>query len=105
MDEALVNNGTSPEAYNLPEKRDPLFIVVPITIVYTVIFFSGVTGNVVTCVVISRNKHMHTATNYYLFSLAISDLLLLVSGLPQEMYSIWSRYPYVFGEVFCVLRS
>uniref|UniRef100_A0A1B6K5I7 G-protein coupled receptors family 1 profile domain-containing protein n=1 Tax=Homalodisca liturata TaxID=320908 RepID=A0A1B6K5I7_9HEMI len=105
MEEALANNGTSSDVYPLQEKRDPLYIVVPITIVYTVIFFSGVTGNVVTCVVIARNKHMHTATNYYLFSLAISDLLLLVSGLPQEMYSIWSRYPYVFGEVFCVLRG
>ncbi|XP_077291954.1 pyrokinin-1 receptor-like [Arctopsyche grandis] len=48
---------------------------------------------------------MHTATNYYLFSLAISDLLLLITGLPQEIYSIWSKYPYVFGEVFCVLRG
>lgn len=85
--------------------RDPLYIVVPVTIIYVVIFITGVVGNVSTCVVISRNKSMHTATNYYLFSLAISDLLLLISGLPQEMWSIWSRYPYVFGEVFCVLRG
>nr|CAI5850322.1 unnamed protein product [Callosobruchus analis] len=48
---------------------------------------------------------MHTATNYYLFSLAISDLLLLTSGLPPEIYKIWSKYPYVFGEVFCVLQG
>jgi len=85
--------------------RDPLYIVIPITISYALIFITGLVGNVVTCIVIARNKHMHTATNYYLFSLAVSDLLLLVSGLPQEMYCIWSRYPYVFGEVFCVLRG
>ena len=85
--------------------RDPLYIVVPITISYALIFITGLVGNVVTCIVIARNKHMHTATNYYLFSLAVSDLLLLVSGLPQEMYCIWYRYPYVFGEVFCVLRG
>ncbi|CAH2010781.1 unnamed protein product [Acanthoscelides obtectus] len=48
---------------------------------------------------------MHTATNYYLFSLAISDLLLLTSGLPPEIYKIWCRYPYIFGEVFCVLQA
>ena len=86
-------------------KRDPLYIVVPITVIYAVILLTGLVGNVSTCVVIARNKHMHTATNYYLFSLAVSDLLLLVSGLPQEMYCIWSRYPYVFGEVFCVLQG
>jgi len=36
---------------------------------------TGVIGNVTTCVVIARNSYMHTATNYYLFSLAISDML------------------------------
>lgn len=92
------------EEDNLP-KRDSLYIVVPITIIYVIIFLTGLIGNVSTCIVIARNKSMHTATNYYLFSLAISDLLLLISGLPQEMYSIWSRYPYIFGYTFCVLRG
>lgn len=86
-------------------KRDSLYIVLPITIIYMIIFITGVIGNISTCIVISKNRSMHTATNYYLFSLAISDFLLLVSGLPQEMYSIWSKYPYVFGEIFCVLRG
>ncbi|XP_014246738.1 pyrokinin-1 receptor-like isoform X2 [Cimex lectularius] len=100
----------SEEVYNstliapLP-KRDPLYIVIPMTILYSFIFVTGVVGNVSTCIVIARNRHMHTATNYYLFSLAVSDLLLLISGLPQEMYYIWSRYPYVFGEAFCLLRG
>ena len=48
--------------------------------VYCVIFLTGVAGNVCTCVVIVRNKRMHTATNYYLFSLAVSDLLTLLLG-------------------------
>ncbi|XP_015839433.1 neuromedin-U receptor 2-like isoform X1 [Tribolium castaneum] len=86
-------------------RRDPLAIVIPITIVYALTFVSGVVGNVSTCIVIARNKSMHTATNYYLFSLAISDLLLLVSGLPPEIYLIWSRYPYIFGEAFCVMQG
>ncbi|XP_076173939.1 pyrokinin-1 receptor [Ptiloglossa arizonensis] len=86
-------------------RRDPLYIVLPITVVYAVIFFTGVIGNVSTCVVIARNKSMHTATNYYLFSLAVSDLLLLISGLPPEMYYIWSHFPYVFGEAFCIIQS
>ena len=84
--------------------RDPLYIVVPITVIYVVILLTGLVGNVSTCVVIARNKYMHTATNYYLFSLAVSNLLLLVTGLPQQIYYNWSRYPYVFGEAFCVLQ-
>ncbi|KAL0132500.1 hypothetical protein PUN28_000325 [Cardiocondyla obscurior] len=86
-------------------RRDSLSIVIPITILYVVIFFTGLIGNISTCVVIARNKSMHTATNYYLFSLAISDLLLLVFGLPPEMYYIWSHFPYVFGEAFCIIQS
>ncbi|CAH0407059.1 unnamed protein product [Chilo suppressalis] len=85
--------------------RDPLYIVLPITIIYSVIFVTGLIGNMLTCLVIIRNKSMQTATNYYLFSLAISDLLLLVSGMPQEIYSIWSKWPYVFGPAFCLLRG
>ncbi|XP_043520042.1 pyrokinin-1 receptor-like isoform X1 [Frieseomelitta varia] len=86
-------------------RRDPLYIVLPITVIYAVIFLTGLVGNVSTCVVIARNKSMHTATNYYLFSLAVSDLLLLISGLPPEMYYIWSHFPYVFGEAFCIIQS
>ncbi|XP_055615097.1 neuromedin-U receptor 1-like [Toxorhynchites rutilus septentrionalis] len=86
-------------------KRDPLYVVIPITIVYVLIFLTGVVGNISTCIVIAKNKSMHTATNYYLFSLAISDFLLLVSGVPQEIYFIWSKYPYIFGELFCVVRG
>ncbi|XP_011872580.1 PREDICTED: neuromedin-U receptor 2-like [Vollenhovia emeryi] len=85
--------------------RDPLYVVIPVTVIYVAIFLTGIIGNVSTCIVIARNKSMHTATNYYLFSLAVSDLLLLVSGLPAEMYLVWCKYPYIFGEGFCVLRG
>ncbi|KAJ8676465.1 hypothetical protein QAD02_012252 [Eretmocerus hayati] len=85
--------------------RDPLYVVIPISILYASIFVTGTIGNVSTCIVIARNKSMHTATNYYLFSLAVSDLLLLMCGMPAEIYQVWSKYPYVFGETFCVLRG
>lgn len=85
--------------------RDPLYITIPITVIYIIILLIGLLGNVVTCIVIVRSRYLHTTTNYYLFSLAISDLLLLLSGLPVEMYSIWKRYPYIFGEYFCIGRG
>jgi hypothetical protein len=64
----------------LGPKHLPLAVVLPITIIYVTIFVSGVVGNVAVCVVIARNKSMRTATNYYLFSLAVSDLTLLLLG-------------------------
>ncbi|KYN30205.1 PREDICTED: neuromedin-U receptor 2-like isoform X2 [Trachymyrmex cornetzi] len=90
---------------NALDRRDSIYIVLPITVIYVVIFFTGLIGNISTCVVIARNKSMHTATNYYLFSLAVSDLLLLVFGLPPEIYYFWSNFPYVFGEAFCIIQS
>lgn len=51
-----------------------------LTVVYGVIFVTGLLGNACTCVVIATNGHMHTATNFYLFSLAVSDLLTLILG-------------------------
>lgn len=89
----------------LGPRRDPLEIVIPITIIYCLIFLTGVIGNISTCIVIYKNKSMHTATNYYLFSLAISDFVLLISGVPIEVFYIWQRYPFGFGEVFCVMRG
>lgn len=51
-----------------------------LTLVYSIIFVTGLIGNVSTCIVIRKNTYMRTATNYYLFSLAISDVLTLILG-------------------------
>ncbi|XP_030243679.1 pyrokinin-1 receptor-like isoform X3 [Drosophila navojoa] len=100
-----INPNASAISQLLGAQRDPLAIVIPVTVVYCLIFLTGVVGNISTCIVIKKNRSMHTATNYYLFSLAISDFMLLLSGVPQEMYFIWSKYPYVFGEYFCIGRG
>ncbi|CAO1426928.1 unnamed protein product [Diamesa serratosioi] len=87
------------------ESHDPLYVVIPVTFIYVLIFITGIIGNISTCIVIFKNKSMHTATNYYLFSLAISDFILLISGVPQEVYYVWYRYSFIFGESYCILRG
>ena len=67
-------------------KHLPLDVVIPITVVYVLIFVSGVVGNVAVCLVIIRNPTMHTATNCYLFSLAISDLTVLLFGKRSSLH-------------------
>ena len=62
-----------------------MHVLVPITIIYILMFVTGVLGNAAVCFVIVHNKSMHTATNYYLFSLAISDLIILLLG-KKEFY-------------------
>lgn len=97
---------------------------------YIVIFVMGIFGNVSTCAVIAKCSFMHNTTNYYLFSLAISDLLIIlvglfimlclkftmieflilstvdIIGLPMELYDVLgSTYPYKFGTVVCKVRA
>jgi len=59
-----------------------------LSVVYCAIFVTGLLGNACTCVVIARNSHMHTATNYYLFSLAISDVLTLIIGTCVHLLNV-----------------
>ncbi|KAM9315931.1 neuromedin-U receptor 1 [Gastrophryne carolinensis] len=76
----------------------------PICVIYLLIFAVGAVGNTLTCIVIIKHKIMRTPTNYYLFSLAISDLLILLLGMPLELYELWSNYPFLFGKTGCSFK-
>ncbi|KAI3368688.1 hypothetical protein L3Q82_025686, partial [Scortum barcoo] len=90
------------EKYRGP-RRSPVFL--PVCLTYLVIFIVGVVGNVLTCTVIARNKVMWTPTNYYLFSLAVSDLLVLLLGMPLELYELWENYPFLLGKGGCYFKT
>ncbi|GFT00953.1 uncharacterized protein NPIL_491961 [Nephila pilipes] len=62
----------------LGPKRLPLNWLLPLTTVYAVIFATGLIGNTCTCLVIASNPYMQTATNCYLFNLAVADMLTLI---------------------------
>lgn len=67
----------------LGPRRQELAHAVTMTAIYSAIFVTGVIGNVSTCLVIAKCRYMRSATNYYLFNLAVADLLVLLLGLPQ----------------------
>jgi neuromedin U receptor 1 len=93
------------DSYLNMEMRDSFYLVIPVTLIYGIILIVGCIGNISTCIVISKNKSMYSATNYYLFSLAVSDFMLLVSGVPMELYHIWFPHEYMFGDYFCIIRN
>ncbi|XP_015250249.1 PREDICTED: neuromedin-U receptor 1-like [Cyprinodon variegatus] len=102
MDDACLTEEGYLEKY-LGPRRSPVFL--PVCLIYLLIFLIGVVGNVLTCTVISRNKVMWTPTNYYLFSLAISDLLVLLLGMPLELYELWQNYPFLLGKGGCYFKT
>lgn len=72
-----------------------------ITVIYSIFLVIGVLGNLSTCIVILTNEYMRTATNVYLFNLAIADVATLVISMPSELYLLWRQYPWTFGDLAC----
>ncbi|XP_029004230.1 neuromedin-U receptor 1 isoform X2 [Betta splendens] len=102
LDDACLTVEVYLEKY-LGPRRSPVFL--PVCHVYLLIFVVGVVGNALTCTVIARNKVMWTPTNYYLFSLAVSDLLVLLLGMPLELYELWRNYPFLLGTGGCYFKT
>ncbi|XP_005106515.1 thyrotropin-releasing hormone receptor-like, partial [Aplysia californica] len=80
-----------------------LFAAVAVTL-SAVIFTFGILGNALVVLVIVRTRSMHTTTNCYLLSLAVADLLVLISAtlpaIPEPFYRV-DEWPY--GRVMCSL--
>ncbi|XP_051862631.1 uncharacterized protein LOC117575391 isoform X3 [Drosophila albomicans] len=92
----LLGNSTNGSATTLTTDsmadESPTLLIV-LTVCYAIIFVAGVLGNLITCIVISRNNFMHTATNFYLFNLAVSDLILLVSvAVAVAFFLCWAPF-------------
>ena len=50
-------------------------IAMVMTAFYVSLFMIGVSGNFLTCLIIFMNSYMRTPPNYYLFNLAVTDIL------------------------------
>ncbi|KAL6104247.1 nmur1 [Pungitius sinensis] len=90
-------------AMYLGPSRSPVFL--PVCVTYLTIFMVGVLGNYLTCAVVLRHRVMQTPTNYYLLSLAASDLAVLLMGMPLEIYELWQNYPFLLGEGGCYFKT
>ncbi|XP_059482708.1 neuropeptides capa receptor-like isoform X2 [Neocloeon triangulifer] len=79
-------------------------ILITITAIYAIMFTTGILGNALVCVVIVKQPNMRTATNFYLFSLATADIIILLSGIPLELYEYWNNMLWGLGEAACKMR-
>lgn len=78
------------------------WIQVTFVVAMLLVFVFGVIGNLLTCIVIYCDRTMHTATNYYLFNLAVSDFIVTFAIL-LEIFDTLSE-SYQFGQVFCKIH-
>jgi len=96
-----VNRSTANSTSALPQYYDPLYKIVGFLFV-SVIFCVGLVGNLMVIIVVWRTRSMRTPTNCYLVSLAVADILLLVSApLPTLIEFFLIVRQSVFGAVGC----
>ncbi|XP_073948884.1 neuropeptides capa receptor-like isoform X1 [Choristoneura fumiferana] len=68
-----------------------------------IMFVLSLFGNGLTCYVIYNDKSMHTATNYYLFNLAVSDSILTFA-IMSELVDETSASVYPYSEWVCQVQ-
>ncbi|KAK7945025.1 hypothetical protein WMY93_000753 [Mugilogobius chulae] len=79
---------------------EPMSPIIPIIVaVYSVVFVVGLVGNCLVMYVIIRYTKMKTATNIYIFNLAVADALVTTTMPFQSTDYLLNSWP--FGEVAC----
>ncbi|KAI4587512.1 hypothetical protein MJG53_005299 [Ovis ammon polii x Ovis aries] len=80
-----------------------LWAKVLFTALYSLIFALGTAGNALSVhVVLKARAGPPGRLRCHVLSLALSALLLLLVGVPMELYNfVWFHYPWVFGDLGC----
>ncbi|XP_072474564.1 growth hormone secretagogue receptor type 1 [Notamacropus eugenii] len=80
----------------------PGALLTGVTVTCIALFFIGISGNLMTMLVVSRFRDMRTTTNLYLSSMALSDLLIFLC-MPLDLFRLWQYRPWNFGDFLCKL--
>ncbi|XP_060931110.1 nociceptin receptor isoform X2 [Limanda limanda] len=96
-DSLFPNNFTG--GYNETEALLPMGVKVTIVVVYMIVCVIGLVGNFLVMYVIIRYTKMKTATNIYIFNLALADSLFLAT-LPFQGTDVFLGF-WPFGNTLC----
>lgn len=78
--EALDDLRDQMEDYVKPKWYEWLVIVI-----YTITFIIGLTGNILVCFAVWRNRQMRTVTNMFIVNLSVADLGIIIICLPPTL--------------------
>lgn len=108
MSSTIHETVTSPNASyptELPSGHSPLqspTYLKAITIsMYSIIIILSVGGNGIVCYIVFRARRMRTVMNFFIVSLALSDILMAIFCIPFTFLAnlVFNYWP--FGEVLC----
>ncbi|XP_015745633.2 G-protein coupled receptor 39 [Python bivittatus] len=85
------------------------WVKITLALIYSIIFVAGILGNSITIQtskILQKKGYMQKAVTDHMISLACSDLLVILLGMPVEFYSIiWSPFSTTKGDLTCKLYS
>lgn len=81
-----------------PDLRSQTEIIIA-SVVNIAFSFCGTLGNLLVCIVITRNKELHTVTNGFIFSLAVADLLVCMISQPMYIGTFYGIQNYEYEVV------
>lgn len=84
------------------EEKQPVYRVAIQATVLVIIWICSIPGNLLVCLVIYRSRRVQSTTNYFVISLAISDLLLTLFCVPFVGSRIIANR-WVLGPIMCRL--
>ena len=85
----------------------PLYLFVVVTVFNILEFIIGTFGNSMVILVVCKVRAMRNPTNYFLFSLSVADLFVLLVCQPTAMMEFYAMERWYIGGFMCeyVARS
>ena len=96
-----MSNGTSIGHGVKDHPYIPLYIYILVSVFNSVIFILGIFGNVLVLLVIAKVRSMRTPTNFFLMSLSIADILVLLVCQPAALMEFFAKDRWFIGRTMC----
>jgi hypothetical protein len=82
----------------------PLYIYITVSVANVILFLTGCFGNSLVLLVVARKQDMRTPTNYFISSLAVADLLVLLICQPAALMEFFAKDRWLIGKTLCKLK-
>jgi len=79
----------------------PIYAKSIVTVLYTVVIVVAIGGNSTVCAIVATHRRMRTVTNYFIVSLACSDVLMATLCIPMTFVSNVLVHYWPFHSKLC----
>ena len=94
-------NGSDAEHIQENFTHAPIYLFVCVTTFNILEFIIGVFGNAMVILVVCKVRAMRNPTNYFLFSLSVADLFVLLICQPTAMMEFYAKDRWYLGGFMC----